>query len=390
MPVYFWLPVLGSIGIGFIYMSAPPVADQFMNIFSLGYGGLSFFLSSIYLTHSFVKVPAGLLIDRIGVFYSLPACIAVCLIGSLGPLIRPDNLAVAVLFRLILGMSTGAMFLLFVKIVQILAPPRHVARAQGVQGAAFCLGHVLPYLVLTRAGAYGWLAAYLSGAVLCAALCACMFRLPRAPLKASSSTANTAAIRQAVKTIFASRHIWFLGCSNGFSFGSLITIGNWLPAVLADAGMGSAAEGRAVATSAILLIGAAGRIFSGDVSRLMPRQLVIRRATLCIGALYALLGLADSPVFAILVAAVLAVLCGSTYAAVFTLTIDISPPSYVATAVGFMTMLATGMTVMLILLLGNAREFSGGFGLGLGLAALGATALYAWGHCIRWPGGEKA
>jgi len=86
----------------------------------------------------------------------------------------------------------------------------------------------------------------------------------------------------------------------------------------------------------------------------------------------------------------LAMLCGSTYAAIFTLTIDISPPSYVATAVGFMTMLSTGMTAILILALGNAREFSGGFGLGLALAALGATAICVWGNFLHWQGEENA
>jgi len=371
-------------------MSAAPVADQFMNIFSLGYGGLSFFLSSIYWTHCAVKVPAGLLIDRIGALRSLLVCIAVCVIGSLGPLIQPDNLAVAILFRLILGMSTGTMFLLFVKIVHILTPPQHVARAQGAQGAAFCLGNMLPYLALTHAGASGWLAAYLSGVMFCVILGACIFRLPLVPLMESRATTDAAQVWQAIKVIFTSRHIWFLGCCHGFSFGSLITIGNWLPAILADTRAGSTIEDWAVATSAILLIGTVGRIFSGEVSRLMPRRVLIRRVTLCIGVLYALLALADSPVFVLIPAVGLAILCGSTYAAIFTLTIDMSPSSYVATAVGFMTMFATGMTVILILVLGNAREFSGGFGLGLGLAALGAAVICVWGNFIHWQGEKKA
>ena len=388
IPVYFWFPVICSIGIGFIYMSAPPVADQFMNIFSLGYGGLSFFLSSIYVTHSLVKVPAGLLIDRIGTFRSLLVNIAICLIGSLGPLMQPDNLAVAIFFRLILGMGTGMMFLLCVKIVQILTPAHHAARAQGMQGAAFCLGTMLPYLTLTHAGSSGWLAAYFSGVVFCAIIGACIFRLPLASLRESRTTTKAAPIRQAMKVIITSRPIWCLGCCQGFSFGSLVTIGNWLPAILTDTQAGSTIEDWAVATSAILLIGTAGRIFSGEVSRLMPRQLLIRRATLCIGVLYALLALAKSPVFVLIPAVGLAILCGSTYAAIFTLTIDISPPSYVATAVGFMTMLATGINVILILVLGNAREFSGGFGLGLGLAALGAAGIYAWGNSIHWQGKE--
>jgi len=390
IPVYFWFPVISFLGLGFVSMSAPPVADQFMSLFSVGFSGLSFFLSAIYWTHTAVQVPAGLLVDRIGALRSLLVCITVCLIGSLGPLIQPDNLALAISFRLILGVSTGMMFLVFVTILKILAPPRHAARVQGMQGAAFCLGTMAPYLTLTHAGSSGWLAAYFSGVVFCAVLGACIFRLPLAPLKESRATADAAQVWQAMKVIATSKSIWFLGCCQGFSFGSLVTIGNWLPAILADTQTGSTLEDWAVATSAILLIGTAGRVFSGDVSRLMPRQILIRRATLCIGLLYALIALANSPLLVFIPAVALAMLCGSTYAAILTLTIDISPPAYTATAVGFMNMLANGVNIMLILLLGNTREFFGGFGLGLGLAALGAAAICAWGRFMHWQGEEKA
>jgi MFS family permease len=388
IPVYFWFPVFGCLGLGFITMSVPPVADQFMRLFNVGYGGLSLFLSAIYWTHSVVQVPAGLLVDRVGVLRSLLASIALCVIGSLGPLIQPDNLGLAVASRLILGASTGMMFLVLLKVLQVLTPPGQVARAQGAQGAAFCLGTLLPYLTLPHVGSAGWLAAYCSGAVFCAILGLCVFRLPLAPLRESRATASPAQVWQAMKTISTSRRIWFLGCCHGFSYGSLNMIGNWLPSILADMRAQSTIEDWAVATGAILLIGTAGRIFSGDVSRLTQRQTFIRYAMLCTGILYALLALAASPLFALIPAVALALLCGSTYAAIFTLTIDCASPAYVATAVGFMNMIANGVNIMLILALGNAREFSGGFGLGLGLAVLGAAGIYAWGRSIRWQGVE--
>ena len=359
-----------------------------MDLFSVGYGGLSIFLSALFWTHSAVQVPAGLFIDRIGIIRSLLACIALCAIGSLGPLIQPDKLAVAVSFRLILGMSSGMMFLLFVKILKILAPPGHVARAQGFQGAAFCLGTMLPYLTLTHAGASGWVMAYISGALFCLILGLCIFRLPLAPLRESNATAASASqVWQAMKTIFTSKHIWVLGCCHGFSYGSLLTIGNWLPSILADTRSGSTIETWAVATSVILLIGTIGRIFSGDAIRLMPRQTLILRMTLCIGVLYALLALANSPIFVLIPAIALALLCGGTYAAIFTLTADMSSPAYVATTIGFMNMIANGVNILLILMLGITRELSGGFGLGLGLAALAAVGIFVWGrtHMHRVP-----
>jgi len=371
-------------------MSAPPVADQFMIMFGVGYGGLSLFLSAIYWTHAAAQVPAGLLVDRIGIFHSLFVSIALCVAGSLGPLIQPDNLAVAVSFRLILGVSTGMMFLLFIKILTILAPSGQVARAQGLQGAAFCLGTMLPYLTIPHAGASGWMAAYFSGAIFCAILGVCIVRLPKAPLRESRTKADAAQIWQATKAIATSRPIWFLGCCHGVSFGTMLTIGNWLPAILVDVRAGSAIEDWAVAASALLLVGTLGRVFSGDAIRLMPRQILLLRATLGIGVLYALLALASNPAFVLAPAILLALLCGSTYAAILTLTTNTASPAYVATAVGFMNMIANSVNIILTLTLGITREFFGGFGPGLCLAALAAIGLGIWGRSIDWPGKEKA
>ena len=251
-----------------------------------------------------------------------------------------------------------------------------------MQGAAFCLGTMLPYLTITHVGPSGWLAAYCSGAVFCAILGVCIFRLPLAPLRENVATANVIQVWQAMKVIFTSRQIWFLGSCHGFSYGTLTAIGSWLPTILAGARAGSTIEDWAVVTSAMLLIGMVGRIFSGEVIRLMPRQIFVPRATLCIGALYALLALANSPIYVLIPAMLLALLCGSTYASILTLTIDNASPAYVATAVGFMNMIANGVNITLILVLGNTREFSGGFGLGLGLAALGAALICVWGRLL--------
>jgi MFS family permease len=380
IPVYFWFPVFGCLGLGFIAMSVPPVADQFMSLFSVGYGGLSFFLSAIYWTQAAIQVPAGLLVDRIGMLRAFLAALALCTIGSLGPLLQPDNLSLAVSFRLLIGVSSGMMFLVLMKILQTLTPANRVARVQGAQGAAFSLGTMLPYFTLPLFGSSGWLAAYFSGPIFCVVIGLCVFRLPLAPLRESRSTAGFAQIWQTMKDIAGSRQIWFLGCCHGLAFGSLTTLGSWLPAILADMRAGSVIDDWAVVTGAILLVGTTGRIFSGDVSRLMPRETLIRRAMLCIGLLYALMALSDAPLYALIPAVALAALCGSTYAAIFTLTIDISSPSYVATAVGFMNMIANGVNILLILLLGNTREFFGGFGPGLWLVVLIAAGLYVWGR----------
>ncbi|MDL2210646.1 MFS transporter, partial [Desulfovibrio sp. OttesenSCG-928-O18] len=340
IPLYFWFPVLGSIGLGFFFMNIPPVADQFMTIFGVGYAGLSFFLSAIYWTHSLVQVPAGIFIDRIGAVRSLILCLAICFVCSAAPFLAPDNLWLASLLRLVLGAGTGALFLAMVKVAKILTPPNHIARVQGAQGAAFCCGTMLPYLTLPWAGAYGWVAAYLSGAVFCAVYALTMLRLPRERLRQGPSSATLVQVWAALKIIATSKHIWFLGACHGFAYGSLNTIGNWLPSMLADRKPGTTLEDWAIATSVMLLIGTAARILGGEASRFMPRRVLLCRVVLIIGVFYWAMATATSPLPLLTLAVILAFICGATYASVFTLAIDMAEPAYVATAVGFMNMVA--------------------------------------------------
>ena len=366
IPYYFWFPVVISVGIGFISLSIPPAADQFMALFGVGYGGLSFLLSVYHWTHAFVQVPAGLLLDRIGVARSLVLSTGVSLACSLAPFLAPDNLALAVTARLLLGVCTGMLFLVAITIIKTLTPPGAVSRIQGVQGAAVPLGTMLPYLVLPCLGAYAWAGSYL----LCAAFCLVFaYGAYRLPPEAGSRPRTRPTVRQtweSVKTIATSREVWFLGCSHGVAFGTLLTvIGNWLPSILVDTRPESSIEDWAFITGALLLAGVAGRVFSGEAARKMPRGLLIHRVTLATAVAHGVFAFAGGPLPIIAMSFIAAILCGVTFAPIFTLTTDTAQPTYVATAVGFMNMVANLVNVSLILFLGLARDMTGSFSPGL-------------------------
>ena len=96
MPVYYWFPVLGCLGIGIMFMNIPPVATQFMQLFGVGYSGLSFFLSSLFWTHALAQIPAGLIIDRLGILRSLVISAILCTACSLAPFLAPQGLGLAI------------------------------------------------------------------------------------------------------------------------------------------------------------------------------------------------------------------------------------------------------------------------------------------------------
>ncbi|CAK7059161.1 MAG: Hexuronate transporter [Desulfovibrio sp.] len=376
IPIYFWYPILCTFGLGLMFMNIPPVTEQFMDLFGVKYGGLSFFLSAIFWSHSIVQVPAGIFIDRLGALRSLVLCICICAVFSLLPFLAPRSLALAAFSRFALGVGTGALFLVAVKISKILTPPNYITRVQGAQGAAFCLGTMVPYVILPYLGPYGWAASYLLGVVIAAVLALGILKLPRESLGKTSSEGSLGQVWGAVKVIAGSKGIWIIGACHGFAYGTLTTIGNWLPSILADTRPGTVTKDWAIATSIMLLVGTAGRAFGGELPRIAPRGSVIAKAVCLIGVLYLGLAFSHNPLPLIACALVLAFVCGGTYASVFTLTIDISAPIYVATAVGFMNMVANFVGVALTVLLGNVRDFTGGFSSGLMIA--GGVALALW------------
>ena len=376
IPIYFWYPVLCTLGNGFLFMNIPPVNEQFMELFGVQYGGLSFFLSAIFWTHSIVQVPAGIFIDRLGAFRSLMICIVLCTAFSLLPFAAPKSLALAAFSRFMLGFGTGSLFLVAVKISKILTPPNYIARVQGAQGAAFCFGTMAPYMFLPYIGEYGWAVSYLIGVGVSVVLLVGAFRLPREKLGKGESQASLAQVWDALKVISTSKGIWIIGCCHGFAYGTLTTIGNWLPSILADMRPGTVTKDWAIATSVMLLVGTLGRMFGGEAPRLMRRGKLISKAVLLIGILYFGLAFSTSPFPLMVSALTVALVCGGTYASVFTMTIDISAAAYVATAVGFMNMVANMVNIALTLLLGNVRDVTGSFSMGLCIA--GAVALVFW------------
>ncbi|MCC8193525.1 MAG: MFS transporter [Deltaproteobacteria bacterium] len=366
VPYYFWFPVILTLGIGFISLSIPPVANQFMELFGVGYGGLSFFLSVYYWTHSFIQVPAGLVLDRIGVARTLVLCIAVSLVSSLLPLAAPENMALAVAGRFFLGICTGGLFLAMVKIIKTLTPPVYVARVQAVQGAAVCLGIMLPYLVLPLAGQYGWVASYCICAAFCLAVAYGAYKLPLRAMRRSRAHPTLRQTWQSVKHIATSRDVWFLGCCHGLAFGTLTTvIGNWLPSMLVDMRPGTVIEDWAFITSILLLVGTAGRLFSGEVARKIPRGIILNRVMLAVAATHAVLALSGTPAVVLVVSFAAALLCGTTFSSIFTLATDTAEPAYVATAVGFMNMVANLINVLMVLFMGLIRDYTGSFSPGL-------------------------
>lgn len=375
VPFYFWFPVLVSVGTGFASLNIPPVSGQFMELLGVGYGGLSLLLSAYYWANTLVQVPAGLLVDRIGVARSLALCIGITLACSLGPLLVPDSLLLATGSRFFLGACSGGFFLATVKAAKVITPPAHISRVQGAQGAAFSLGTMLPYLTLPYFGAYGWVFSYVICALFCLVYAWGMYRLPLKALSSVHSSLNLKEVWRSARVLAASKALWFLGISHGMTFGVLVSvIGNWLPSILVDSSPASTIGTWTLVTGIMLFVGTAGRVYGGELARKVSRGMLLSRIVLVLPAAYWLLAFVPHPAVIIPVGFVIAALCGLAYASVFALGIDTASPACVATSIGIMNMIASLVNVLLVVSLGLARDYTGSFAPGLcvwGLLALG-------------------
>ena len=180
-------------------------------------------------------VACGLILDKIGAYKGFLIAITIAFIANVLPFLAVDSIMLATGLRFLAGLSSGSLFLIGIKMIGMQAPPDKIAQAQGIQGAAFCLGTMLPFITLPPLGNEAWRFSYIIPAVL-SVLTIALSRLLPAKIKGSgaSSGGGAAQLLSALKTVSTSLPIWTLGIFHGFSYGTLNNLGQWLPSILAD------------------------------------------------------------------------------------------------------------------------------------------------------------
>ena len=372
-----WFPALICLCSGYLFMSVAPLSPQFMSLFGVGYAGLSLFLSGLLWAHSLVQLPAGLILDKIGAYKGFLIAITIAFIANVLPFLATGNIMFATGLRFLAGLSSGSLFLIGIKMIGMQAPLDKVAQAQGIQGAAFCLGTMLPFITLPHLGNEAWRFSYIIPAVLSVFTITISRLLPEKIRKTGSSNGGgVARLFSALKTVSTSIPIWALGIFHGFSYGTLNNLGQWLPSILADIHGNSTAVAWSLATGTALLIGTLSRACGSALLRWFSQNTIISLSVLLIGILYIALGLIGNVYISLAVGFGLAILGGCNYGSIFSMTGNIMSPMYLATAAGFMNMIANIANVLLTIILGTVREYTGSFS--AALISAGITALATW------------
>ena len=362
--------LLSGFNLGIIIMNIPPVLSELMSLYGVSYTQISLLMSAQLWPHAAMQLPAGMITDRLGVRRTQLLSLLCMCIGSAVPAIGPD-LGWGIGGRMLTGVGTGLAWLATLKMLAIGAPGGRAGAYQAFFAGAFSIGSIVAYLAIPAIAGAGWRWVFLTPAVLCLPLLALVPALRSAP---RSSAIPSLPLRH----IVGMRPAWILGVYHAMSYGSMLSIGNWIPSLLAEV------SGHRTATQ--LAWGGALVMFVSGLSRLSGGVIIFRVPPLAVahGSILALCGLFTALAFfrepgAVLSLALLVAWFGSVnFGSLFQLVSRSAAPDSLGAVLGFVNLLGNLGAVAFTLMFGWSKDALGSFAWGFAaLAPLAALALGA-------------
>jgi MFS family permease len=156
---------LARIGFGYQYQTVPTLGPDLMQLYGLDYAGLGTLIGAFMLLGGFLALPLGILARRLGDRLVLGAGLALMVLGPAVSAVAAGPAGIGV-GRSAAGVGAVAMIVLQNKIIADWFIGRRFMWAISVSVAAYPIGVGLAQLVLPPVAlAYGWRAAFLSGAL---------------------------------------------------------------------------------------------------------------------------------------------------------------------------------------------------------------------------------
>ncbi len=273
---------------GVAFMNIAAALDCLMALYAVSYTRISLLMSALFWTHALIQIPAGLLVDRLGLKSNLLFCLAAMTAGSMLPLADP-SLEAALVGRIVTGVGTGLSFPTVFKMIALYAPRQKIGTYQAFFGGFFSLGCIAAYLLIPRLTSGGWMGVYLAPALGFFPLLAWALFLevegrPAAPTAAAD-----------LARVFRVRTAWAIGLYHSLSWGSVLVLGSWVPSLLAEVfGAGTAAS-YAWGGILVLLISGIGRLSGGVLLFRLPPIFIAHGSIAAMAALFGALYLIGKP-----------------------------------------------------------------------------------------------
>jgi nitrate/nitrite transporter NarK len=359
--------LLNGLNIGVMFINIAPVLTDLMGLYGASYTQISVLMSALLWTHGAMQVPSGMIVDRLGIRRTHLLGLVCMGLGNALPALYL-NLWWAIGGRLLTGIGTGLAFLTSLKMLALNAPGGRGGAYQAFFGGSFSLGMILGYMLIPSIYPSGWQWVFLAPALACLPLLGLlsMLRLaPHAPMAPSLSFGR----------ILRLGSTWILGAYHGVSYGAVMSIGSWIPALLAEVSRRPAAQ-LAWGGALLMLVSGLSRISGGFVILRVSPLIVANGSIAMLCMLFAALAAIHTPAVLLTVALIAAWFASINFGALFHLASRSVPEESMGTTLGSVNLIGNCGAILFTLLFGWSKDHLGAFSWGFApLCALSLCAL---------------
>ena len=375
MNVKIFFALLTGFNFGIIFLNIPPALTILMNLYGLSYTGASVLMSALLWTHAIMQIPSGLLVDRMSIKLSIALGIGLMAWGNLLSAWVPSY-GLAIAGRILTGIGSGLSFVSVMKLIVLYSSIGMRGTFQAFFAASFSLGGILAYLAIPQLISLGWRWSFLLPGI--SSLVLLVFWTFIKLGKQTPGTASPLSLGRVLRI----RAGWILGFYHALSYGSMMTLGNWVPSMLAEVWTHSTATQLVWGGALTMLVGGLGRLAGGFIILKIPALVILNGTIVAIAILFGSLYAIQVPVFT-LVSALAAVWFASlNFGALFDLVSRTVNSASLATGFGFVNFLANLGAVIFTLIFGLAKDLTGSFFGGFLIMALAAAMAYLCGKRI--------
>jgi MFS family permease len=355
-----------ALGLGLTFMNLPPGLMSLMAVYEVTYTGISVLISALLWSHALMQIPGGLIADRLGMGRTLLLGLTFMTLGNLIPAAMP-SLSLAIVSRVLTGIGTGLTFVTTLKFIAKHAPGGRGGMYQSFFAGIFSLGNILAYYLVSKALHLSWQWIYLIPGLFCLSILILWMGLglESKPL----STSRHLPLGQIARI----RAGWVLGLYHALSWGTVVSLGSWVPSLFAEFWVDSTATQLAWGAMLVMLICGLGRISGGFILLKITPLFVANGSILVLMLLFWGLFALPSPGLLLSFALLAAWVSCVNFGAFFHLASTVSTADSLATLFGFINFLANLGAFLFTILFGLLKDATGTFTWGFGiLGFLGA------------------
>ena len=347
--------------IGVTFMNIPPALDGFMAAYKASYPRISLLIGALFWSHALMQLPTGMMADHIGIKRTLSGGLLCMTLGNLLSALLP-TIGVGVLGRVMAGIGTGLCGVTTMKWIALHAPGRKGGTYQGIFAGFFSFGSIFAYLLIPMIVTFGWQWAYILPGGMSLLLLAILFKFQQIPTLSGS-------VPFSMGRVFWIREGWVLGLVHALSYGSLISLGNWLPSFLSEIWKEPSSLEFAWSGALIMLISGLGRLSGGFLLLKLKPLTIINGSTLILSILFSGLFFIPSNDLVLMMALLVGLFGSINFGAIFHRASQATTPDSMASLMGLVNFVANMGAVVFTLLFGWVKGTTGSFGWGFAILA---------------------